>query len=214
MLVSSGVGYVVALCTIFTKLMVAHPYAFTTGDTSPSTGLVRINSLGISDRDGYVAEPLINILNRLSSTTNLLGDSHYHVPNTDTTLYIRRSVGPVSIPYTALRNIISSCLVEVESIIDIAHDGIIPGPRHEYRKEIYTKDGSKLEIVQMMVKSTQRFGPPENLMTYGILHDALRGLWEFLDVARRESKVGGFRIENGEKGDVGLGYFEWTVEGA
>lgn len=64
----------------------------------------------------------------------------------------------------------------------------------------------------MVVKSTKLAGPADDLMTYGILHDALKGLWDVIVVAKREPKINEFGIKHGAKGIVGLGYFIWQQE--
>ncbi|KAI4272699.1 MAG: hypothetical protein L6R35_006466, partial [Caloplaca aegaea] len=147
----------------------------------------------------------INITNRFSTIT---GHSRHRVPNTNTVIDIAHSDNPV--PYIGLRNVISSSLFEIDSIIEVAYDGVIPGPRHEYQKEIHWKHGYEAKdfSVKMIVKTDKppkRSGAPKNLMTYGILRDALRVLWDFLIVAKGRSMVGEFRIKNEEKEIAALG---------
>ncbi|KAI4157015.1 MAG: hypothetical protein L6R39_000831 [Caloplaca ligustica] len=129
----------------------------------------------------------------------------YHVPNTDTTLFlVRTHYAPA--PYSTLRVILSQSMTEVECIIDIAGDGPLPGPSHAYRRKYFDEHGV-YETIELVIESSYPTGPEGDLMTYGILHDALWGLWECLIVARWGTAFGEFWVQHGSKGMVGLGYF-------
>ncbi len=113
------------------------------------------------------------------------------------------------IPYSALREITSRALFEVESILDVAGDGILPGSKHQYRKSTLMSTAHGFLKVKVTVDSTQLSSVSHHLMTYGILREALLGLLDFARVDKQKSKINNFRIRHGDLGDVGLGYFTW-----
>ncbi|KAL8742327.1 MAG: hypothetical protein Q9184_008273 [Pyrenodesmia sp. 2 TL-2023] len=146
---------------------------------------------------------------RLSALT-LPDDIEYHVPHTSTTLFLSPFALPL--PYSALRAITSHALVEVENIIDIAGDGILPGSKHQYQKSLSITTTHGILKVKVIVDSTQLSTAAHHLMSYGVLRDALQGLLEFARGDKQKSKINNFRIKHGDLGILGLGYFTWEYE--
>ena len=100
--------------------------------------------------------------------------------------------------------------MEVESIIDVAGDGVIPGPHNEYHKVLTFEDDSATTVIELAVLSNSHSKPSDQRMTYGILHDALKGLWDVMIRVRRERSVQYFEIFRAGKGAVGLGYTNYA----
>ncbi|KAL8856956.1 MAG: hypothetical protein Q9178_006451 [Gyalolechia marmorata] len=146
---------------------------------------------------------------RLSALT-LPDDIEYHVPHTSTTLFLSPFALPL--PYSALRRITYDALAEVEDILDIAGDGILPGSKHQYQKSLSITTAHGILKVKVLVDSTQLSTAAHHLMSYGILRDALQGLLDFARGDRQKSKINIFRIKHGDLGVVGLGYFTWEHE--
>lgn len=146
---------------------------------------------------------------RLSALT-LPGEIEFHVPHTTTTLFLKPLALPL--PYSALREITSRALAEVESILDIAGDGILPGSNHKYQKSTLMSTSHGVLRVRVTVESTQLSSAAHHLMSYGILRETLQGLLDFARVDKQKSKINTFRINHGDLGPVGLGYFTWVHE--
>ncbi|KAL8897084.1 MAG: hypothetical protein Q9207_007394 [Kuettlingeria erythrocarpa] len=141
------------------------------------------------------------------SALTLPGEIEFHVPHTSTTLFLKPLALPL--PYSALREITSRALTEVDAILDIAGDGILPGSKHQYKKSTLMSTAHGFLKVRVTVDSTQLSSVAHHLMTYGILREALLGLLDFARVDKQESKINNFRIQHGDLGNVGLGYFTW-----
>ncbi|KAL8765676.1 MAG: hypothetical protein Q9209_007314 [Squamulea sp. 1 TL-2023] len=134
---------------------------------------------------------------RASQQRTRLGD-RYHVPNTDTTLLMEW--GPSSKGILApVRELISHALTEVENIIDIAGDGVIPGDRNEYVKMQLFRRGAELEGVSFGIWGYWNPDRQEGSLTYKITLDVLRGLWATSVIPKREQVVRGIRVLHGGK---------------
>ncbi|KAL8682893.1 MAG: hypothetical protein Q9224_006734 [Gallowayella concinna] len=120
----------------------------------------------------------------------LLGDI-YPIPNTDTTLIIEwedRSYRHPIIP--AIRQLLDHALTEVESIIDIAGSGTIPGPRNEYLLQLIFTDVPDGPVVgSLVIRGEWNPWDLRQELTYVIARDVLRGLWDLIVVPRRETEL-------------------------
>ncbi|KAL8663298.1 MAG: hypothetical protein Q9168_008114 [Polycauliona sp. 1 TL-2023] len=87
---------------------------------------------------------------------------------------------------------------EIESIISIAGDGLIPGPGNNYEKKLHWRsstsdddddDDNRLEFLTIDIWG--RWSPQvvEMQLTYQIALDTLRGLWDLIVRRRREALV-------------------------
>lgn len=142
---------------------------------------------------------------RPSPISTLLDTIRYQVPNTDVTLLIDPGIPFPDLQY-AFRALLSSCLVEVENIIDVAGDGIIPGFNNRYAKTGQFEDEHVTGKVQLDISSFHITGPDDRLMTYGILFNALRGLWHVMIIDGFWWSLHKIRIEREDKGTVGYGF--------
>ncbi|KAL8926575.1 MAG: hypothetical protein Q9208_002902 [Pyrenodesmia sp. 3 TL-2023] len=190
-----------ALSVVLNGLATASPIS-----TLPS-GATSASSSKVSSQGTIEASIRDRLLRSRLSALTLPGDIEYHVPRTSTTLFLSPFALPL--PYSALREITSHALVEVENILDVAGDGILPGSNHQYQKShsITTEHG--ILKAQIVVDSTQLSTAAHHLMSYGILRDALQGLLDFARGDRQKSKINNFRIKHGDLGVVGTGYFTW-----
>ncbi|KAL9601253.1 MAG: hypothetical protein Q9219_002658 [cf. Caloplaca sp. 3 TL-2023] len=100
--------------------------------------------------------------------------------------------------------------MDTENIIDVAGDGVIPTPSQEYRRVQKFRDTDSISILELMVISNNPTGPVDHRMTYGILHDALVGLWDVMIKGKRERSLQYFKILHTGKGTVGLGYVNFA----
>ncbi|KAL8924242.1 MAG: hypothetical protein Q9172_002782 [Xanthocarpia lactea] len=192
----------VALSVVLNGLATASPIStLPSGDTSASSS--KVSSQGAIEASMCVDRPPRS---RLSALT-LPDDIEYHVPHTSTTIFL--SPYPSPLPYSALREITSRALAEVENILDIAGDGILPGSNHQYKKWVPITTAHGILEVQIIVDSAQLSTAAHHLMSYGVLRDALRGLLDFAREDRQKSKINIFRITHGHLGVVGVGYFTW-----
>ncbi|KAL8942137.1 MAG: hypothetical protein Q9216_001822 [Gyalolechia sp. 2 TL-2023] len=145
------------------------------------------------------------VLTRPSPALNLVGSIRYHVPETDVTLFLDPGRPYPQLQY-AFRVLLSKCLVEVENIIDVAGDGIIPGFRNKYQKVESFEDEHVTSDVQLQILSYHISGPEDRLMTYGVLLNTLKGLWRVMIIDALGQSMAKIMIDRTDKGTVGFGY--------
>ncbi|KAI4178826.1 MAG: hypothetical protein L6R41_008191 [Letrouitia leprolyta] len=142
-------------------------------------------------------------INQTSSITNFHdGTIEYHVPNTDVTLFLDPGASYSSLT-PVLRDFLSTCITEVENIIDIAGDGIIPGFRNQFTKTQTYTDGYFTTEIHLNTLSYSYI--EAHKMTYGILLATLRGLRHVLVIERLGKSLVSIYIRVKDKGTVGLG---------
>ena len=117
----------------------------------------------------------------------------YHVPNTQTTLIVIWGGHSTGI-LPALRELLYKSWTEIESIIDVAGDGIIPGDRNEYYKYQVFERGLGPEAVSIDVFGRWDPDVQERLLTYRIALDLFRGLRDLTVVPRREQKIHSVKV--------------------
>ncbi|KAL8917796.1 MAG: hypothetical protein Q9172_005685 [Xanthocarpia lactea] len=117
----------------------------------------------------------------------------YHVPNTQTTLIVIWGGHSTGI-LPALRELLYKSRRDIESIIDVAGDGIIPGDRNEFdRFEVFER-GLGREAVSIDIWGRWNPYVQERLLTYGIALDVLRGFRDLIVAPRREQMIRGVKV--------------------
>lgn len=88
-----------------------------------------------------------------------------------------------------IRQLLSHAITEVENIIDVAGDGIVPGLRNEYLDKLRFRNGDRLQSIFLNIWGSWNPFVIQKLLTYQITLDVLRGLWDVIVVPRREQII-------------------------
>ncbi|KAL8737015.1 MAG: hypothetical protein Q9181_002102 [Wetmoreana brouardii] len=133
---------------------------------------------------------------------NAGGEVPFHVPGTETTLLL--GLRPSADPHlrSAILHLLSRCVTNVENIIDVAGDGVIPGPYNMYRiimRETHV-------TVEFLALSNYPEGPPDQKLTYMVLFNALKGLRTVFNRERQWLSLHYYKIQQGDKGVIASGY--------
>ncbi|KAL8725451.1 MAG: hypothetical protein Q9166_007345 [cf. Caloplaca sp. 2 TL-2023] len=126
-------------------------------------------------------------------------ESPYRVPGTQTTLLVEWERDAEDV-LAATRQVLGKAITEVEDIIDIAGDGIIPGDMNQYDKFLLIHRRHDNEAVHFTIRGNWHPSTPERLLTYKVTLDVLRGLWNLIVVPKRMQKLHSVRVLHGAKG--------------
>ncbi|KAL8702308.1 MAG: hypothetical protein Q9201_004478 [Fulgogasparrea decipioides] len=166
------------------------------GDNSPYPAR-STNASEIVDLSSHNTQVKLPVL-----ATNAGGEIPFRVPGTETTLLL--SLQPSADPHLrpAILRLLSYCLTDVENIIDVAGDGVIPGPDNMY--SIILRETHV--TVEFLALGHDPKGPTDQMLTYMVLFNALKGLWTFFYRERRWLSLDYFKINQDNKGVLAMGY--------
>ncbi|KAL8913365.1 MAG: hypothetical protein Q9171_001842 [Xanthocarpia ochracea] len=134
-----------------------------------------------------------SLLERRTMPPDRRAGEPYHVPNTQTTLIVIWEGHSTGI-LPALRELLYKSRTEIESIIDVVGDGIIPGDWNEYDRFQVFERGLGPEAVSIDISGRWNRYVQERLLTYRIALDVLRGLWDLTVAPRREQKIHSVKV--------------------